>query len=83
MTEDKALLRWLNDAVKDIIQPDEGRNTKFIALCVGYDDDTVKSGYYGCSSVELATAAGIVTQDGAELRRWEAEEEEKEEDDND
>lgn len=75
MTKDKELLSWLNQAVRDVIEPENGKEAIFVAMCVGYDDSTVKSGYYGCSSVELATAAGIVAQDGAELRRLETEEE--------
>ena len=74
MTENKELLSWLDRTVQRIIEPTNGRTTEYIAICIGYDDNTVQSGYIGCRSVELATAAGIIAQDGAELRMQEVEE---------
>lgn len=73
MTEDKELLHWLDRSVQRIIEPSRGRSAQYVAMCVGYDDGSVSSGYFGCGSVELATAAGILAQDGAALCREEAE----------
>lgn len=81
MTEDKELLSWLDRSVQRIVEPSGGKNARYVAVCVGYDDGSVSSGYFGCGSVELATAAGILAQDGAELCREETEEMEEAEDD--